>query len=153
MQDNKWLSAAVGLFVILAFAALAFLSLRTTDMGGFSARDTYTLYAMFNDVSGLNKNASVTAAGVQIGKVTSITLDPQTMQAKVTLEISSQYDTFGSDSSAEILTAGLLGEKYIGMTDGGGDATLGNGDQIEYTGSSMVLERLIQRFVTEMANK
>lgn len=150
MQNNRLVSAAVGMFVIIALVALVFLGLRTTDMGGFRAHGTYTVYGLFSDVSGLNKNASVTASGVQIGKVKSITLDPQTLQARVTLEISDEYNTFGNDSSAEILTAGLLGEKYIGIVEGGGIATLEDGDQIAYTGSSMVLERLIQQFVSNM---
>lgn len=153
MQDNRFISAAVGLFVILALAATAFLGLRSTDMGGFHASNTYTVYGMFTDVSGLNKNAAVTSAGVQIGKVKAITLDPTTMQARVDLEISSEYNNFGNDSSAEVLTAGLLGEKYIGLTEGGGIATLEDGDQIAYTGSSMVIERLIQQFVSDMSTK
>lgn len=152
MQDNRVISAAVGLFVILALAATAFLGLRTTDMGGFHASNSYTVYGMFTDISGLNKNASVTSAGVQIGKVKDIKLDPETMQARVDLEIAGEYH-FGNDSSAEILTAGLLGEKYIGITEGGGIATLEDGDQVAYTGSSMVIERLIQQFVSDMSTK
>ena len=92
-------------------------------------------------------------SGVQIGKVKAIGYDQDAYKAKVVLEISGEYDRLPLDSSADILTAGLLGEKYIGIVPGGDPAMLQNGDTIQYTGSSMVLEKLIQQFVTQMSAK
>ncbi|UJF24555.1 outer membrane lipid asymmetry maintenance protein MlaD [Suttonella sp. R2A3] len=151
MQHNRLLSGVVGLFVVLALAATVFLAMRATNMGGFKADETYRLYALFNDISGLNRNASVTYAGVQIGQVTKISLDPKSMKARVDMTIDQRYQDFDETTSADILTAGLLGEKYIGLTGGGGAFTLADGDQIPLTSSSMVIERLVQQFVTDMS--
>ena len=153
MQSNRSISVAVGLFVLLALAGMVFLALQASNARGFRMRHPYQVNADFADISGLSKNAKVTMAGVQIGKVKSIGYDQETYKAKVVLEISGEYDRLPLDSSADILTAGLLGEKYIGVVPGGDPAMLQNGDTIQYTGSSMVLEKLIQQFVTQMSAK
>ena len=153
MQSNRSISVAVGLFVLLALAGMVFLALQASNARGFRMSHPYQVSADFADISGLSKNAKVTMAGVQIGKVKSIGYDQETYKAKVVLEISGEYDRLPLDSSADILTAGLLGEKYIGVVPGGDPAMLQNGDTIQYTGSSMVLEKLIQQFVTQMSAK
>lgn len=151
MQSARILYAAVGAFVLAAFAALVWLGLRASDLGGFKARNSYEVSAMFNDVSGLSNNAKVTMSGVQVGRVTAISYDPAFYQARVRLQISGEYNQLPLDTSAEILTAGLLGEKYVGLTPGGDTEILKNGDQIQYTSSSMVLEKLIQQFISNMS--
>ncbi|MFC2407110.1 MAG: outer membrane lipid asymmetry maintenance protein MlaD [Cardiobacterium sp.] len=153
MQSNRSISVALGLFVLLALAGMVFLALQASNARGFRMSHPYQVNADFADISGLSKNAKVTMAGVQIGKVKSIGYDQETYKAKVVLEISGEYDRLPLDSSADILTAGLLGEKYIGVVPGGDPAMLQNGDTIQYTGSSMVLEKLIQQFVTQMSAK
>ena len=153
MQSNRSISVAVGLFVLLALAGMVFLALQASNARGFRMSHPYQVNADFADISGLSKNAKVTMAGVQIGKVKSIGYDQETYKAKVVLEISGEYDRLPLDSSADILTAGLLGEKYIGVVPGGDPAMLQNGDTIQYTGSSMVLEKLIQQFVTQLSAK
>ena len=153
MQSNRSISVAVGLFVLLALAGMVFLALQASNARGFRMSHPYQVNADFADISGLSKNAKVTMAGVQIGKVKSIGYDQETYKAKVVLEISGEYDRLPLDSSADILTAGLLGEKYIGIVPGGDPETLQNGDTVRYTGSSMVLEKLIQQFVTQMSAK
>lgn len=153
MQSNRSISVAVGLFVLLALAGMVFLALQASNARGFRMSHPYQVNADFADISGLSKNAKVTMAGVQIGKVKSIGYDQETYKAKVVLEISGESDRLPLDSSADILTAGLLGEKYIGVVPGGDPAMLQNGDTIQYTGSSMVLEKLIQQFVTQMSAK
>ena len=153
MQSNRSISVAVGLFVLLALAGMVFLALQASNARGFRMSHPYQVNADFADISGLSKNAKVTMAGVQIGKVKSIGYDQETYKAKVVLEISGEYDRLPIDSSADILTAGLLGEKYIGVVPGGEPAMLQNGDTIQYTGSSMVLEKLIQQFGTQMSAK
>ena len=153
MQSNRSVSVAVGLFVLLALAAIVFLALQASNARGFRMSHPYEVNADFADISGLPKNAKVTMSGVQIGKVKAIGYDQDSYKAKVVLEISGEYDRLPLDSSADILTAGLLGEKYIGIVPGGDPAMLQNGDTIQYTGSSMVLEKLIQQFVTQMSAK
>ena len=130
MQSNRSVSVAVGLFVLLALAAIVFLALQASNARGFRMSHPYEVNADFADIS-----------------------DQDAYKAKVVLEISGEYDRLPLDSSADILTAGLLGEKYIGIVPGGDPAMLQNGDTIQYTGSSMVLEKLIQQFVTQMSAK
>lgn len=150
---ERWVNVLVGLFVLAALMALVFLGFQASNMSGFKAGKSYELVAYFNDVSGLNKQASVTMAGVQVGRVKSIELDQERFQAKVVLEISNRYDALPVDTSADILTAGLLGEKYIGLVGGGDVVYLKKGDTIQYTGSSFVLEKLIQQFISQMSMK
>lgn len=153
MRSNRYVSAIVGLFVLFALVAMGFLSFQTSNMSGFRLKKPYELTAMFTDVSGLSRNAVITISGVPIGRVKSISYDPAFYKAKVILEISGEYDQLPLDSSADILTAGLLGEKYIGIVPGGDTAVLKNGDTVQYTGSSMVLEKLIQQFISQISAK
>ncbi|WP_373745755.1 outer membrane lipid asymmetry maintenance protein MlaD [Neisseria dentiae] len=144
----------VGLFVLLGVAAVGFLAFRVAGgaaVGGGSGQ-TYTVYADFTDIGGLKVNAPVKAAGVLVGRVGGIRLDPKSYQAKVSLDLNSQY-RFSTDVSAQILTSGLLGEQYIGLQQGGDEENLAAGDTITVTGSAMVLENLIGKFMTSFAEK
>ncbi|ULJ62934.1 outer membrane lipid asymmetry maintenance protein MlaD [Wielerella bovis] len=144
----------VGVFVLLGFLALGALSFKVAgNKGGFgSSTQTYTVYAEFEDIGGLKVQAPIKTAGVLVGRVSSIQLDPQNFQAKVSMELDKQYP-FSVDASAAILTSGLLGEQYIGLTNGGDEAKLQHGDTLSLTTSAMVLENLINKFVSNFMSK
>jgi len=137
----------VGLFVVLGFAALVFLAVRAGNMGGsFALSDTYDTTARFDNIGGLKPRAAVRSAGVVVGRVTAIRFDDKTYQAEVTLALDRRYE-FPKDTSAKIMTSGLLGEQYIGLEPGGDEAMLGPGDRIKLTQSAVVLENLIGQFL------
>lgn len=140
----------VGIFVAIGLASIAFLSLKVANLTPQSADKSYALYAEFDNIGGLKVKAPVKAAGVLVGRVSSIELDTKNYQAKVNLTIDSQY-TFSQDASAEILTAGLLGEQYIGLVQGGDEEDLKPGGRIMLTSSALVLEQLIGKFMTSFA--
>ncbi len=143
----------VGLFVLLGVAAVGFLAFRVAGGAAFgNSGKTYTVYADFSDIGGLKANAPIKSAGVLVGRVGSIELDPKSYQAKVRLDLDSKYQ-FSSDVSAQILTSGLLGEQYIGLQQGGDTEPLAAGDTISVTSSAMVLENLIGKFMTSFAEK
>lgn len=144
----------VGLFVALGIAALVFLSFQVAGaQGSLNAQEkTYTVYANFSDIGGLKVKAPIKAAGVVVGRVSDIQLSVETYQAKVTLNIAERYP-FSSDTSAQILTSGILGEQYIGLQAGADMDTLQNGDTITLTSSALVLEQLIGKFMTSFAKK
>ncbi|NHR03767.1 outer membrane lipid asymmetry maintenance protein MlaD [Chromobacterium haemolyticum] len=137
----------VGIFVALGIAAVTFLSLKVANLVPQSANQTYVLYADFDNVGGLKVKAPVKEAGVVIGRVADIRLNPKTYRARVTLNIDKAYQ-ISDDTSASILTAGLLGEQYIGMLQGGSETNLAPGGTITITSSAMVLEQLIGKFMT-----
>lgn len=143
----------VGLFVLLGIAALGLLSFKVASNGGSlgQGRQTYTLFAEFDNVGGLKPQAPVRVAGVLVGRVTDINLT-ESFQAKVSLDIDKKY-RFSSDASAQILTSGLLGEQYVGLTQGGDEEKLDNGDTIALTSSAVVLENLINQVVGNFINK
>lgn len=145
----------VGLFVLLGFTALAVLSFRVASGGGGlggGQAQTYTVYAQFDDIGGLKPQAPIKTAGVLVGRVESIELDPKNFQAKVRMSLDKKY-AFSVDSSAKILTSGLLGEQYIGLEQGGEEDKLRDGDTLTLTTSAMVLENLINKFVNNFINK
>jgi len=141
----------VGLFVLLGALALAFLALRAGNLSAFSFTPTYTLTAQFDNVGGLKVRAPVKSAGVVVGRVTGIQFDNEQFQAIVKLEIEKPY-LFPADSSASILTSGLLGEQYIGLEAGGDERNFADGQRISYTQSAIVLENLIGQFLYRMAD-
>lgn len=145
MQKNRWISVTVGLFVALAIAGLFFLGFRASRLGGFSPGEIYHLHARFGDVSGLDKQATVSLSGVQIGRVIGFVLDPKTAEAVVSMEISKKVFLPG-DSTAQIFTAGLLGKKYIGIIPGVKKTALQEGDTMTRTGDAMVLEKMLKQF-------
>lgn len=140
----------VGLFVLLGAAALFFLAMKAGNMSAFSFDKTYPVMTKFDNIGGLKPRAPVKSAGVVVGRVGSIRFDDKTFQAVVTLNLDSGYQ-FPKDSSAKILTSGLLGEQYIGLEPGGDTKNLASGDSIKMTQSAIVLENLIGQFLYSKA--
>jgi len=140
----------VGLFVLLGLAALVFVALKAANLTSFSGGDTYTLTARFDNIGGLKARAPVRSAGVVVGRISKITLDAKTYQGVVTLDVEKAYQ-FPKDTSAKILTAGLLGDQYVGLEAGGDMANLAAGDTIKQTQSAVVLENLIGQFLFSKA--
>ncbi|WP_337877767.1 outer membrane lipid asymmetry maintenance protein MlaD [Caldimonas sp.] len=140
----------VGLFVLLGGAALLFLALQAGNLLSLSFEDTYRVQARFDNIGGLKPRSAVRSAGVVVGRVESITFDDQTYQARVTLSLEKRF-AFPKDSSAKILTSGLLGEQYIGLEPGAAEQMLSEGDTITQTQSAVVLENLISQFLFNRA--
>lgn len=151
MQSSRTLEIWVGLFVALGLLALFVLAMRVSNLNDFREPEGYTLTAYFQNIGGLKVKAPVTLAGVRIGRVTGIELDQDSFTAKVTLTIAPQFNQLPDDSSAAILTSGLLGEQFIGLEPGGSDMYLKGGDRIEYTQSALVLENIIGQFLYSKA--
>lgn len=150
-MNKKSTEILVGLFVALGALALLFLALKAANLASFaSGGDTYTVQARFDNIGGLKARAPVRSAGVNVGRVTGITLDAQTFQGVATMEIRKDI-LFPKDSSAKILTAGLLGDQYIGIEPGGDTKNLASGDVITQTQSAVVLENLIGQFLFNKA--
>ena len=141
----------VGLFVLLGIIALVFLALRAGNLSSFSFAPTYTVQARFDNLGGLKVRAPVKSSGVVVGRVAALSFDNERFQAVVTLDIEKGF-TFPADTSASILTSGLLGEQYIGLTPGGDDKLLTSGSTIQYTQSAVVLEELISKFLYSSAS-
>jgi len=142
----------VGLFVLLGAAALVFLALRAGNLSSFSFAPTYTLTANFDNIGGLKARAPVKSAGVVVGRVGKISFDDKVFQAVVTLNLEEGYQ-FPKDSSASILTSGLLGEQYVGLSAGSEEENFADGGKIRYTQSAVVLEQLISQFLYGTAEK
>jgi phospholipid/cholesterol/gamma-HCH transport system substrate-binding protein len=150
-MGKKGIETLVGLFVLLGVLAAVFLALKAANLGSFSGgSDSYSLTARFDNVGGLKVRAPVRAAGVTVGRITGISLDGKTFQGVVTLNIDGHY-RFPKDSAAKILTAGLLGDQYVGLEPGGDDKNLNPGDNVAQTQSAVVLENLIGQFLTNNA--
>ena len=149
-MQNKTLDFWVGLFVLLGAAALLFLALKVGNMSALSTSSTYAVTSKFDNIGGLKPRAPVKSAGVVVGRVENIQFDDKSYQALVTLQLDNRYQ-FPKDSSAKILTSGLLGEQYIGLEAGGDSANLASGDKIKMTQSAVVLENLISQFLFSKA--
>jgi len=147
MRQTRAVEFGTGLFVLMGMGALFFLTTQATGGDDFSATDVFEVQARFENVGSLKRRAPVAMAGVTIGRVTNIVFDPNTLDARVTFVIDSQYDQIPDDSDASILTAGLLGSQYIGMQAGGSDIYLEEGSEILFTQSAIVLENLIGKFL------
>ncbi|NLJ13494.1 outer membrane lipid asymmetry maintenance protein MlaD [Denitrificimonas caeni] len=144
---------SVGVFLLAGILALLLLALRVSGLTVASSADTYKLTAHFDNIAGLTTRAKVTMAGVTVGKVVSIDFDTQTYSAKVVMEVQRRVDNLPTDTTASILTAGLLGEKYISLSIGGEEDVLVDGDVIYDTQSSLVLEELIGKFLMNTVNQ
>ncbi|MES2321289.1 MAG: outer membrane lipid asymmetry maintenance protein MlaD [Pseudomonadota bacterium] len=149
-MHRKSVDVWVGLFVLLGLAALLFLALKAGNMSTLSFAQTYQISGKFDNIGGLKPQAPVKASGVVVGRVGDIKFDDKTYKALVTLELEAGYK-FPKDSSLKILTAGLLGEQYIGIEAGGDTNNLVNGDRISRTSSATVLEDLINQFIYSKA--
>ena len=151
-MSRKLLDLWVGFFVILGFAGLLFLALRVGNVSSANFAETYRLTAKFDNIGGLKVRGPVKSAGVVVGRVAEIRLDPGSYEAQVTLTIDSRY-RFPKDTFASILTAGLLGEQYIGLDAGGDEKMLKDGDVVGKTQSAVVLEKLISQFMFNKASE
>jgi phospholipid/cholesterol/gamma-HCH transport system substrate-binding protein len=150
VMQRKSLDLWVGLFVLLGAAALFFLAMKAGNMSSLSFEQTYPVITKFDNIGGLKPRAPVKSAGVVVGRVADIKFDDKSFQAIVTLNLQSSYK-FPKDTSAKILTAGLLGEQYIGLEAGGDTNNLVAGDRIKMTQSAVVLENLISQFLYSKA--
>lgn len=147
MQQTRSVEIGTGLFVLLGILALFFLTTQTIGGDTFSASDTYEVEALFENVGSLKARAPVAMSGVTIGRVTSVTFDPESLEARVKFVIDSQYNQIPDDSDASILTAGLLGSQYIGLQAGGSELYLEDGSEVLFTQSAIILENLIGKFL------
>ncbi len=136
----------VGVFVTAGLIALFALALKVGNATTVTASNGYSVYAEFDNIGGLKVRAPVKSAGVVVGRVDGIVLDQQKYMAKVTVRLDNRYK-FPKDTTAAILTSGLLGEQYIGLEAGGDTANLAPGDRIKLTQSAVVLEKLIGQFL------
>ncbi|WP_221797579.1 outer membrane lipid asymmetry maintenance protein MlaD [Oceanobacter mangrovi] len=152
-MHKRTVEFTVGAFMVMGIVALVLMAFRVSGLSMSDTGDTYTLKAHFENLGGLNERAKVSMAGVTIGRVTKIYLDPEWYSAVVEMEINKSMSTLSKDTSAAILTAGLLGEKYIGLTVGAEEEHLKDGDWIEDTQSALVLEELIGRFLFNKAEE
>jgi phospholipid/cholesterol/gamma-HCH transport system substrate-binding protein len=141
-MEKRNLDILVGLFVLVGVVAVTFLSLKAANLSSFSFDSTYSLTAKFDNVGGLKVRAPVKSAGVSVGRIRSITFDDKSFQGVVTLDVDRRYQ-FPTDSSAKILTSGLLGDQYVGLEPGADEKNLQQGDQVKITQSAVVLENLI----------
>jgi phospholipid/cholesterol/gamma-HCH transport system substrate-binding protein len=147
---KKGIEVLVGLFVLLGILGLVFLSLKAANLGSIGGSDVYAVTARFDNIGGLKVRAPVRSAGVVVGRVKAVSLDAKTFQGVVTLEIERRYE-FPKDTAAKILTAGLLGDQYVGLDPGGDDKNLAPGDNVAQTQSAVVLENLIGQVLTGKA--
>ena len=150
MMSRKELDLWVGVFVAIGLGALLFLALKVANLSSFSTSESYSVLARFDNIGGLKVRAPVKGAGVVVGRVTEVGYDTQSFEAVVTMTLDSRYQ-FPRDTSAKILTSGLLGEQYIGLSPGGDTANLKNGDTLKITQSAVVLENLISQFLYSKA--
>jgi phospholipid/cholesterol/gamma-HCH transport system substrate-binding protein len=140
----------VGIFVVIGIGALLFLALKVGNLATFSGGETYNVQARFVNIGGLKARAPIKSAGVVVGRVADIRFDNETYEALVSMNLDQHYQ-FPRDSTAKILTSGILGEQYIGLEAGGDGVMLKNGDRVRLTQSAVVLENLISQFLFSKA--
>jgi phospholipid/cholesterol/gamma-HCH transport system substrate-binding protein len=142
----------VGIFAAAGAAALLGLAMKVGNLTSSDIGETYTVTAAFENIGGLKPRAPVKSAGVVVGRVDAIQFDTETYEAKVTLKVDKRYP-FPKDTFANIYTAGLLGEQYVGLEAGGDEASLQNGDKITHTQDAVVLEKMISQFLYNKASE
>ncbi len=153
-MQSRALEILVGFFVCLGVAAVFVMTFRVASLqsiGGSSS--SYRVSGLFQNIGGLKVGSAVSMAGVKIGRVKTIEIDPSSFQARVSIDIAAQYDKIPEDSSAKILTSGLLGDQYIGIEPGGLDEYLKDGSELTLTQSAIVLENLIGQFLAGSSGK
>jgi phospholipid/cholesterol/gamma-HCH transport system substrate-binding protein len=138
---------SVGLFVIAGIAGMFYLAFKVSGLSPANSDSTYNVLAEFDNIGGLTTRTKITIAGIKIGRVSKIYLNPKNQKAVVVMSIKNEVNYLTTDTSASVLTAGLLGEKYIGLQVGGDDEMLEEGDLIVDTQGSLVLEDLISKFL------
>lgn len=141
----------VGIFVVAGLGALLFLALKVGNMSGFDSGKSYTVTAEFENIGGLKPRAPIKSAGVVVGRVSDIRFDNSSYEAVVSLKLDERYK-FPKDTSAAIMTSGLLGEQYVALEAGGEDKLLANGDRMKLTQGAVVLENLIGQFLYNQSN-
>ncbi len=151
-MNRKVLDLWVGVFVAIGFLSLLFLALKVGNLSGSNFAETYVLQAKFDNIGGLKVRGPVKSAGVVVGRVSEIHLDPESYEAVVTMTVDTRFK-FPKDTFASILTSGLLGEQYIGLDVGGDEKMLSPGDSISKTQSAVVLEKLISQFLFNKASE
>ena len=147
MASSRMIEAAVGMFLCVGVAAVFVLTLQASSLAKVPSRETYAVKARFENIGSLRVGAPVAVAGVTIGRVTAISLDSKMFEGVVTMTLGRDFGELPKDSNASVLTRGLLGEQYIGITPGGADEPLEDGDEIRLTQPAMVLENLIGQFM------
>lgn len=151
MKRQAKIEIWVGAFVLMSLVALIGIAMQVSNFSGWKERPSYEVSALFDNIGGLKVRAPVKLSGVVIGRVTSIEVDPASFKARVLMHIDQDFNVLPSDSSASILTSGLLGDQYIGLEPGGEEALLASGAQIEMTQSALVLEDLIGQFLVKFS--
>jgi phospholipid/cholesterol/gamma-HCH transport system substrate-binding protein len=151
MRSTRTIDISTGLFVILGFAAILFMVTQITNREFSLRSDSYRLKASFENVGGLKPGAPVSMAGVSIGRVEDIQYDMNLLKAVVTLRIDGRYNAIPNDSDASILTAGLLGGQYVGLSPGGSDEAYKDGDAVAFVQDAVVLENLISKYLFNSA--
>lgn len=153
MMHRRTMEIAVGMFVAAGLAALFMLAMKVSNIATFAEGEGYHVQASFDNIGGLKVRSPVTMGGVRIGRVAAIEFDQDRYKAVVTMKISSAYDRVPLDTSASILTSGLLGEQYVGLEPGAEDRYLTDNGQITLTQSALVMERIIGEFLFSQAEK
>jgi len=147
MSKTRQIEILVGAFMAAGFVALFFLAMQVSNLGTLNTGDSYNIVARFDNIGGLKVKSPVTLAGVEVGRVLDIYYDAKDFRAVAVLGIYSNYDAIPDDTFAKILTAGLLGEQYIGLDPGGSEQVLKEGSEIAVTQSALVLEEVIGQFI------
>lgn len=154
MVKNRLIEITVGFFVLIGLGALLFLAIQVSNLGTAYQGEAFSVTARFDNIGGLKANAPVTIAGVEVGRVQKIYYDPDDFRAVAVLDVQNHYlGRIPEDTFAKILTAGLLGEKYIGLEPGGSEDTLKQDSEIAITQSSLVLEEIIGQFLFSKAQE
>ncbi len=147
MRPNYKVEFASGIFLLLGIAALIWLAMRATDYGQEIGKDTYRISARFTNVADLRVKSPVKIAGVTVGMVESIVLDPVMFEAVVNMDIATRFNEIPTDTGASVLTSGVLGDRYIGLEPGGAPDMLVEGDELFITQSALILEQVIGKYL------
>ena len=147
MRPNYKVELAAGIFLLLGIAALVWLAMRATDYGQEIGTDTYRISARFTNVADLRVKSPVKIAGVTVGVVESIVLDPVMFEAVVNMDITTRFNEIPTDTGASVLTSGVLGDRYIGLEPGGAPDMLVEGDELFITQSALILEQVIGKYL------
>ena len=147
MRPNYKVEFASGIFLVLGIAALIWLAMRATDYGQEIGKNTYRISARFTNVADLREKSPVKIAGVTVGMVESIVLDPVMFEAVVNMDIAARFNEIPSDTGASVLTSGVLGDRYIGLEPGGAPDMLVEGDELFITQSALILEQVIGKYL------
>ncbi|WP_040725986.1 outer membrane lipid asymmetry maintenance protein MlaD [Thiomicrorhabdus sp. Kp2] len=151
MKRQAKIEIWVGAFVLMSILALVMIALQVSNFSSWKEKPSYQISALFDNIGGLKVRAPVKMSGVVIGRVTEIMVDPVSFKAKVIMKMDNTYNELPMDSSASILTSGLLGDQYVGIEIGGEEESLKDGSQIDLTQSALVLEDLIGQFLVKFS--